>query len=194
MAVYDLPSGLIISNVNLTHHMPQFVTTSLNLKRRAKDRDLHQLKGTFDVTIASDRDLRRFESWICKLKGRLNQFNLSLGGRFSVPTSRLTNPLLSVDVGTGAVSVSLVAFGGEIWEGDMINFPNDTKTYIAQNDLSGGGVLNIMPSLRQPQVANSRINMNDTIVTAMLVSDTQPIEYSEAGIITKYTCTWEEYL
>lgn len=194
MAVYDLPSGLIISNVTLKHYTPQFITTSLNLKRRGRDRDIHQLQGTFDVTIASDRDLRRFESWLCKMGGRLNQFNLRLGGRFAIPTSRLTEPTISTPVGIGATSITLYAFNGEIWEGDMLNLPNDTKTYIATNDLSGGGVLNVKPSIRQQQIANTQVTMNNPTVTAMLDEDIHPIEYSEAGIITSYTCAWKEYL
>lgn len=194
MAVYPLPSDLIISDVKIDHFTPQFVTQSLNLKRRSKDRDLHQLRGTFNIKIVGERQQRQFESWLGKMKGRLNQFEINLGGRFAVPRSRLQEPRTSTLANVGSNEIILSAFTGQIWEGDFLKLPNDNKVYMALNDVTGSGTLNIMPSLRQSQQPNTQLTMNEVTIIAMLDDDNQSITYSEGGIITDFTCAWKEYV
>lgn len=195
MAIVNLPDGIIISNVNVEHHMPQFVTQSLNLKRTAKDRDIHQLKGTFDITIDDARIQRRFESWLTRMKGRLNQFELELGNRFSASDHLNSVPNVSANTGVGANSIALSNIAGEIWEGDFINFLNDPKVYIIQSDLtSGNGTVNIYPSLRQEQFRDSVVNMSSVIVRAQLTKDAHMVDYTEGGAIHTYSCEWEESL
>lgn len=195
MATYTLPTDIIISNVEITQSTPQFVTTSLNKKTRAKDRGIHQIKGTFDITITGDREQRRFESWLLKMRGRLNQFPIELGGRFSAAPTRVRNVTLASGAAVGATSLSISGFVGTIWEGDYFNLPNDTKLYMALNDLSGaGGTLNIHPPLRQSQLINTSLETENVQVLAMLDADEQPVSYTEGGIITEYSCKWEEYL
>lgn len=195
MAVYDLPTDIIVSNVEVTQSTPQFVTTSLNNKRRTKNRGLHQFKGTFDITITGDREQRRFEGWLAKMGGRLNQFNLILGGRFTVNSTRLRNVTLSTDAGVGSTTLNVSSFIGDLWEGDFFKLPNDNKVYVALNDLSSvGGVLNVQPPLRLQQTAGAPMEFENLSVLAMLDSDEQPVTYAEGGIITEYSCKWEEYL
>lgn len=195
MAILDLPSGIIISDVIVTQITPQFVTTSLNNKRRVKTRGIHQLSGSFKVRVSGDREQRAFDAWLLGMGGRLNQFNLKLGGRFTAETSRVRNVNLSTNVGIGANKLSLANFIGNVWAGDYFNLPNDSKVYMAMNDMSGsGGILNIYPPLRQQQLTNTTLQLNDVNVLAMLDADEQPVTYSEGGIITEYDCKWRESL
>lgn len=195
MAVYDLPQGIIKTSLEVTQSTPQFKTTSLNKKRRSKDRGIHQLKGKIDFKLTGEREQRRFEAWLLKMRGTLNQFNLVLGNRFSAPTNRLNNVRLDSDAGIGAITLNIGGFTGELWEGDYFTMPNDTKVYMALNDLSSsGGTLNIYPALRVAQLTNTRLTTYDVPIRAMLKTDEQLIVYNEAGLITDYTCDWEEYL
>lgn len=195
MAIHQLPSDLIISDVDITQSTPQFVTSALNKKRRSKDRGIHQLKGSFNITVTGDREQRRFDSWLLKMRGRLNQFPLVLGNRFSVDPSRLQNVTLGSSASIGATSLNIAGFFGNIWEGDYFTLPNDTKVYMAQNDLtSSGGTLQIYPPLRQAQLINTGLVFENIEVLAMLDADEQPVSYTEGGIITEYACKWEEYV
>lgn len=194
MALVELPSGILISNVEVTHYTPQFVTTSLNLKRNSKDRGIHQLRGTFDVTVSGERENKKFESWLVKMKGRLNYMNLDLGGRFSAASHLSQNPQIAVDTPIGTTQVNVKNIVGEIWEGDFVNFLNDPKVYVIGNDLVGSGNISITPALKTIQLNNAVTQMQNVIVRANLTEDMQTLSYNEGGIITEYTCTWEEFL
>lgn len=197
MAIYDLPKdpNIIISDVDITHYTPQFATTSLSLKRNAKDRGLHQLQGSFKVTIAGERQQKKFESWLLKMRGRLNQFNLKLGGsRFSAESHIASEPVLNQNVDIGNTSISITGFSTEVWEGDFFNLLNDNKVYMFVEDATNAGRVDVIPPIRTTQLSGGLVSMLDVNVLCMLTDDRQQINYNHAGKILEYTCNWEEYV
>lgn len=181
----------LISNVNVTHFTPQFFSTSVNLKDRAKDRDLHQLKITFDVTLGDDAKKRSFESFLMKAKGRLNTFYLDLGDRFNSNTATDT-PLTSSSVAAGVNQVPIDSFTGSIIDGDMVQFLNDSKIYIATNTVTTSGLLSITPSLRVNQTNNSPLTL-ETKPEVRIDTDEVQIDYGQ-GIVHTFSMSVIEVL
>lgn len=195
ITITPLPDGCVISNVVVNHNTPQFATKSLSLKQKTKERNLHQLSGSFDVHLPDERTQKRFESWLCKVRGRANAFELKLSGRFTAGShlAQLT-PKLFTETTSGVTTITLRAISGEVWEGDMFTFANDRKVYVATSDGSSSSkTISFYPPARIAHHINEPLNF-DVTVTAMLNEDLQTITYEESGLIHTVTVNWTEYL
>lgn len=155
-------SDYIISDVKVKTLTPNFLTESLTGKVNAKSRGLHSLQFTFSITLVDDRDVKRFNALMMKLKGRLNPFTLSLldgtdgKGSFNPLVTdailRLTNEAKIGD------SVIQVAANSLIEAGTMFQLPNDSKVYTILDDVRSGAV-EIFPAIRVAHADNTTLKL-----------------------------------
>lgn len=194
MAFLDLPSNLIVSNVKVAHFMPQIYNESIAMISDTADRGLHRLEGSFDVTVANDVDKRNLEAFLLKIRGRLNPFYIQLGGRFTSNT--VVSSLVDTTAGgtAGDNTISVASFTGSITAGDMFNIVNDDKIYMALDDHSGAGTINIYPAVRKDFVLGTDLKFNNTKVLVRLDNDRPEIDYTEGGFIHTKTFNFVEAL
>ena len=187
----NLPSNLIISNVQIKHDTPVFYNESINRKGNSYDRGVHQLKGSFDVTIQTEEHQRAFESFLIKARGRLNPFYISLGKRFS---TNINNLFLD---GIHSIGQNQLGFGlgvGTIYDGTMFTLANDDKVYMTVQDYTHAQPIEIFPPLRKAQPDGAAATFRDIKVLARLESDIQMVDYEEAGLMHTSTLNWIEVL
>jgi len=189
----DFPHDIaLISNVSITHNTPQYVTESLNLQKRSRDRGIHRIEGTFDVTVEKE-NIRAFEVWLLNVRGRLNTFYLELGDRFTSETAN-NNPLVATQTPAGANSLPINGLSGTVSAGDYFNIANDEKTYMCMVDTSNVEAMTIFPELRQQANLSSQIVVDQVKILSYLTEDTQTIDYTEAGQIATFSCDFVEAL
>ena len=189
----DFPHDIaLISNLSITHNTPQYMTESLNLQRRARDRGIHRLEGSFDVTVEKE-NVRAFEVWLLQVRGRLNSFYLELGGRFKSNTVN-SNPQVSTDTLVGSSTIPINALIGSVAAGDYFNVINDEKTYMCLTDTSNAEVMTIYPELRQTALQGSLITFDNVKMLVFLEDDMQTLSYTESGEIVTFTCDFKEAL
>lgn len=193
MSFEVIPQNLIISNVTIDHITPNFYAESVNLQGRSRDRGIHRWAGSFDITIADELDKRKFEAFLLKVRGRLNPFYMSFGGRFSSPGVSGVLALASA-ASVGDTSIVLKAFSGTVNEGDVFTLPNDDKVYMFMETKNGSGPINIYPALRQSQVVDGVITVNDVRPLIRLDKDVQTVNYEDTGAIHTATFKWKEAL
>lgn len=194
MIISDFPSDIIISNVQLKHNTPVFYNESISLVGSSKDRGMHRIEGSFDVTMYTEASKRSFEAFLLKARGRLNTFKLPIStGRF-VSSTVQSNPTLDGVHNIGSTSLILNAFSGSISAGDLFNVINDNKSYMALDDLTSFGTIEIYPPLRKLSPDNAQLNFVDPYVLIRLESDIQMIDYTESGNIHVCTLNFKEAL
>jgi hypothetical protein len=189
-----MPSNLIVSDIILAHNTPSYYTESLNLGSKSIDRGIHRVEGTFTVTTDTNANKRALEAFLLRVRGRTNPFFLDLPDRFKSAT--VLSTFIEVDAAgtSGDNTISVGPFSGSIAAGDMFNILNDDKTYIALNDLTGAGTIDIFPPVRRSFVDNSQL---DFLTTKMLVrfrEDIQSVSYTFGGLIHTSTFNWMEAL
>lgn len=192
MADYQLPSNLIFSDLTLTQEIPSFTNESLNMKVRSKSRGLHRLSGTMDVTIEDLIDQRAYLSFLAKCKGRASSFELDLPLHFKSEVG--SNPTTTSSVSIGSTQFNLSYFTGTIHEGTFFNMPNDDKTYVATNTISGGGTLTFFPAMRQSHFSGSRVEVMNPVITVRFQEDNQRVDFIEQGKIVTTSLEWQEAL
>ncbi|AUS01934.1 hypothetical protein NVP3058O_016 [Vibrio phage 3.058.O._10N.286.46.B8] len=192
MAIVQLPSGLIFSNLTVTHNIPNFKTESINMKQKTKGRGLHRMEGTIDVTIGSLREQKAWTSFLLKVQGSLNEFQLDLPLHFK--TDIPSNPTLNSSVSIGATTLRASSFSGLIPEGSCFTLLNDTKIYHVTEDVVSGSTFTVFPAIRQAQLVNTPMNFKSPVVTVRFSDDPQSIIYSENGLIVEATLDWVEAL
>lgn len=156
-------SDFIISDVNVTNLTPNFYTEASNFKGNAKSRGLHQLEIDFTATLINDADIRKFNAFMMKVRGRLNPFILSLqdntdGKGYCNPLFTDVSPMLSLDAEIGATNITLSGFSGTIPAGSYFQFPNDTKVHMILDDAKPNKSVEIFPASRIKQLSKSRLN------------------------------------
>lgn len=188
----QLPDGVILSNVNVIHEIPNFKTTSMNRIVKVKGRGIHVFKGNIDVTIGGDvRTQKRYNSFLTKAQGSLNPFELDLSMHFK--SEHMTeNPTTLNAIDIGATKMTLGTFVGEVYEGSYFTLPNDSKIYVAQNDATSGQELSFFPAARQSVLQNGEINFISPVIKARFVGDVQSQSMVENGLILEATLDWEE--
>jgi len=190
----QFPTGLIISNVHISHYTPNFINTSLNLKTTTYNRGVHQIKGSFDVTITGEHDKRIFESFLMKIQGKLNPFFINLKGRFNSPT--VTSPLVPVSATAtiGALSLNTSTFIGTISEGDMFTISNSTKIHIATSLTTTNTTLTFFPPLAKGLLITDQLNFKDVNLLVRTTTDAPNMSYTQSGIIHTTKIKFEEVI
>lgn len=187
----DFPSNLLVSNVEISHYTPNYYNEGMSLISSSLDRGIHRLTGSFDVHITSQTDQMAFEAFLMKIRGRLNPFYINLGGRFNTPITGVT---LSGIHGINVSTLDLGIFSGTIQAGSMFTLVNDDKVYMALDDRTGTGSVDIYPSLRLAQADAAALNFGNVKILVRLNEDAQFIQYSEAGLIHMITVNFKEDL
>lgn len=194
MADIYFPSDLIISNMSINHNTPNFYNESINMVGSSQDRGIHRLEGSFDVSIISERHQKAFEGFLLKVRGKLKPFYLTLArGRFT-SSEVLSTPTLNGSHGIGENILSLKAFSGNIRSGDMFTILNEDKVYIALDDRTGAGDVEIYPPIRKTFVDSTPLNFINFKILMRLSSDIQSIDYEESGLIHTATINFQEAL
>ncbi|PHS21999.1 MAG: hypothetical protein COA84_14045 [Robiginitomaculum sp.] len=188
----EFPSGAMITNVSVTHNIPTFTTESLNLKEKSKHRNLHRLEGSLDVSLYGLKNQKAWQAFIIKCKGRSEPITLDLPLHFKSDTV-FSNPTITIAAGIGQTAVTLSAFSGNIDAGSVVTFLNDDKTYVVENDVTGGGTMTFFPPLRQAQLINSEIEVLNPVMNIRLDEDMQTIDFGTGHMVT-VTLSFKEAL
>lgn len=181
-------SEFIISDVTATHNTPNFFNQSINLIGNAKSRGLHQLEISLKVTLANEADIRKFQAFMLKVRGRLNPFKLSLlddtdGKGFNNPFYYNSNPMLTNDISIGNSTMILSGISGSIPAGTMFQFSNDTKVYTLLDNAMNNKVVEFFPATRQPHQLKERLNLSVEPLVR-LEDDSFKLKYSNTESIT----------
>lgn len=192
MAVVDLPDSLIFSNLVVKHNIPNYKTESISMKQKTKARGLHRMEGTIDVTLGDLQSQKAWTSFLLRVQGSLNEFELGLPLHFT--SDIVSNPTITSPVGIGTTQLNLGAFGGTILQGSCFTVLNDPKIYHTTSDITGGGNVNIYPALQKSQLANTVLNFKTPKITVRFSEDVQSITYGEGGLILDATIDWVEAL
>lgn len=192
MAIIQLPTDLLFSNLSVTHNIPNFKTESINMKQKTKGRGLHRMEGSIDVTIGGLREQKAWTAFLMKISGSLNEFQLNLPLHFR--SDIIYNPSLTVAASVGATQLQVGAFPGTIYAGSCFTLLNDTKIYHITEDVSSGGIMYVFPAIRQSQLVNTPVEFINPLITVRFTEDKQSISYDENGLITSSTLEWLEAL
>ncbi|KJR15234.1 hypothetical protein [Vibrio parahaemolyticus] len=180
-------SDYIISDVKVKTLTPNFYTESLTGKGNAKSRGLHSLEFSFKITLINDRDVKRFNALMLKLKGRLNPFKLSLLDK--TDGANHFNPLFSnsrirltslANVGDTHIQIASVGF---VEAGTMFQLPNDSKVYTILDDVTSGGSVEIFPAIRVTHEVNTNL-ITSVEPKLRLTSDFYENTYDKVSEIT----------
>lgn len=193
-----LPTGLIISNLTITHNTPVYYNESLSLIGSSKDRNIHRLEGSFDVTVSGDSDTKKLEAFLLRVRGRGKPFKLQLGKRFT-STTVIPSPIITLEfneaVGSNILRASAGTFSGSISAGDMFNIAGDTKIYTVLDDVANTTEnFEIFPPVRTLAPENTALEFINPTILVRLDGDTQTLSYDEGGLITTMTFDWIESL
>lgn len=187
---YPLPTTAIISDLNIEHYTPSFHTEMMSLRTEAKERGLHRLEGSFNVTLNNLSEQKAWNAFLLKLRGRANTFTLALPLHFT--SDVVTNPTLAASGSIGANQITVSTFTGTIEAGSCFNLPNDPKVYYFLEDVIGAGTYDIYPSLIQSQLSGATINVQSPVITARMDTDKPSISYSENGILLEQSINFIE--
>lgn len=182
MAV-TLPAGAMITSVSVSHNIPTFTTESLNLKEKSKHRNLHRLEGSLEISLYDLSSQKAWQAFIIKCKGRSESITLDLPLHFKSSTV-LSNPSISTAGSLGNTQIQLSSFSGRIEAGSVVTFLNDTKTYVVEDDVSGGGLMKFFPPLRQAQLINSRVEVINPVMNVRFNDDVQDIDFGNGQMTT----------
>ncbi|MDW2454082.1 hypothetical protein [Vibrio sp. 1249-1] len=190
MTTLHLPDEIIISNVQIKHNMPSFNTESISLKTRSRDRGLHRIEGSFDVSIQGLKAQKAWTAFMLKLRGRYNTFYLDLPMHFKSDIYR--NPTLASPANIGANTINLGGLFTEISAGSCFTMLNDPKTYFVVDDVTRDGVVEIYPTLMKEQLDTSPVEFVAPKITCRLDDQIPTIDYSENGLLVETTINFIE--
>ncbi|EPS1446327.1 hypothetical protein ACVBYC_002154 [Vibrio parahaemolyticus] len=151
----------IISDVKVEHHTPVFYTEGLNFVANSKERGLHRLNIECDVHFSNVADIKAFQAFLLRVRGRANPFTLSLqdetdGKGFCNPMSSNVTARLGSNISIGNTSTNLTGVIGQVELGSLFQFENDTKVYTVIG--LEGNKLEFYPASRKPHLAGEPIN------------------------------------
>lgn len=178
-------NDFIISDVKVEHVIPSFYTEGINFVGNALSRGLHRLNFECEVHFADENDIRKFQALMLRIGGRFSPFQFSLqdttdGKGFFNPLSLESQARLSQDLTIGSKTMNLVGISGDIPEGTMFQFPNDTKVYTIT--LRSRNTAMFYPALRTNQVAGSELNFKP-VPTVRLSEDKFRLAYEKGSSI-----------
>ena len=192
--IVNIPSDIIISNVKITHNIPNFKTESMNLTERTKSRGIHRLEGTLDINIGgSIKAEKAWNAFLVSVQGSYNEFELELPLHF-VSENIDTNPICPDTILIGSNQMILNGFTDEVYAGSCFNFDNDSKIYYTKNTVKSGEVVEFFPAARVQQLQNTTIEFIRPKILARFTKDDQPIDFTEAGKVIKVSMDWKEAL
>lgn len=180
-------TDFIISDVSVTNLTPNFYTEASNFKGNSQSRGLHQLEIDFTVNLINQDDIKRFNAFMMKARGRLNPFHLSLqdetDGKGSCnPLFTNANPFIAAEVNTGNTTITLAGFIGTIPAGSYFQFPNDTKVYMLLDDAKPNKSVEIFPASRINHSLQERLNFAPAPLVR-LEDDEYTVKYENATSI-----------
>lgn len=191
-----IPSELTISDVEIINHHRTYTSTSIAGVQYRQDTGIQFYKGSITLTAAGFAGAKILNGFIAKLKGRLNSFELTLGGAFGNDGITVP-PTLAAPVSLGETAINVSTYTGEVVPaGSIFTVPNDTKVYTTLDDLSptGNTNLKIVPAMKKVHVANEPINFVNPAITVLLDATDTTIIHSEGGLVSEATIMWTELL
>lgn len=189
-----IPSNLIISDVSITNEHRTYTTESMTGKFVSRDSGVQRFRGTLTLTAEDTfRGAQALNGFLAKLKGRLNEFEISLGGAYASDTY---DGLATVQSTTaiGSSSINLGGLVGSVHVGQVFNCPNDTKLYTCLTDITNSGVIQIVPEIRTTLNISDVLDFKTPKFTAILDSSESTIQHTENGLISSATLNWVESL
>lgn len=189
-----IPKNAIISNVNITHNIPNFKTESMSLIERTKSRGLHRVEGSFDLIVGNNiKDQKEMTCFLIEAQGSLNPFYLELPRHYA-SEDLLANPTTPNSYNVGSTTIQLSSFVGEIYKGSCFTIPNDSKLYFIKNTVEGSGNIEIFPALRQNILAGSELEFIQPKIKIRFIEDEQTIVKDNSGFIVRLSVNFVEAL
>jgi hypothetical protein len=193
MASQEIPPLLIISDVSVTNVHKSYITESMSGKFQSRDSGVQRFKGTVKLTAPDTfRGGQTLNGFLAKLRGRLNTFELRLGGTYASDDINTGQVLVNGPHSIGSTTVSIDGYNGNVNSGQVFNAPNDDKMYICLSDVTNFGTMEIIPALSVSLNNNDILNFLTPSFTVILDSNETTIEHSESGLVTSATLNWTE--
>ena len=200
--ILTIPDGLIISDVSVTNDYRTYTSESISAKVQSRDTGVQQFSGTLTLTAEDQNEFagaRLLNGFVMGLKGRLNQFEIKLGGAFAVDPSSLTfgtNPVLSVTHGVGRTKLAVANTNtiNRLYAGTYFTFANDTKMHVLLGDITSSASVDMVPAVRVHHNTSDAINVIDPHFTVILDSNETITNHNSGGLIVSVTLNWEEFL
>ena len=193
----QIPSNLIISDVSITNEHRIYTSKSISGIQYRKDSGIQKYYGTITLTASGFDSARILNGFLTKLKGRLNAFEIMLGGAYGYE-SLSDNPKLAASYNIGSDNISISSYSGDVTisAGSVFTLPNETKLYTILDDVSSAGnsTVDIIPSLKIQHSINETINFINPKFTVILDTNNTTITHTHGGLISSVTLNWTEEL
>lgn len=187
------PSQLFISDVSITNYHRVYSTESISGIQYRRDSGVQWYKGEVTLNAYGYENVKRMNGFLAGLKGKLNAFELPLGGAYSNP-DLAQNPYLQGGHNIGSNTISVYYSGVPIPQGSVFTVPNETKLYTVLEDIVGDGVYSITPSFRIEHVNLEEVNFINPVITALLDENETTITHEGNGKLASASISWTEAL
>ncbi len=188
-----IPSDLIISEVSITNEHRTYHNESISGKFQTKDSGVQRFKGTLILTARGYSGSQTLTGFLAKLKGRLVEYELELGGAY-VSDTISRNPLIDIEAPINSSTVTVNTVVGELKLGQVFNFANDSKLFVCVSDRSDNGIIDIVPSTRIVAAVGEPLEFISPKLTCVLNSQETTVTHTEGGLISSAMLNWSEVL
>lgn len=178
------PTSPSFYTLNFRSNEPNVISTTQSLRTQARGLGGHRWEFSARYNNMSRAAFQPIQAYIYSLRGSLGVFEIIPGGV----------PMASGDaVGTVSVSGAHVAgdstiavdgFTGTLVAGDVVKFDNHSKVYMVTADLTGPGVLEIVPPLVSDLLDNEEVIYSDVPFTCRLSNDVQSFSVRPPDVFT----------
>ncbi len=192
----QIPSDLIISDVSITNMHRVYSSTSISGIQYRRDSGVQQYRGTITLTAEGFNGAKRLNGFLAKLKGRLNSFEIELGGAYAEPDINVLPTLINAH-GVGSTNINVSGYSGPtILAGSVFTLPNESKLYTILDDIptSGNPSVDIVPAIKNSHAASEPINFRNPKFTAILDINETTIIHGSSGFIPTAVIAWSEVL
>ena len=191
-----IPSELIISDVSIINMHRTYATESISGIQYRRDSGIQKFQGTITLTAEGYEGAKILNGFIAGIKGKLEAFEIQLGGAFSTD-GIVSDPVLVGTHNIGSTSLNVSSFSGaDIVAGSVFNLPNETKLYTILETLlqTGNSSLTIVPAVKVSHSSSEILNFTDPKFTAILNSNETTITHTQGGLISSAVISWSELL
>jgi len=192
-----IPTNLIISDVTITNEHRTYTSKSISGIQYRQDSGIQKYSGSLTLTASGFDSAKILNGFLIKLRGRLNSFELQLGGAYGYDNIT-TNPKLNASYNIGSETINISPFIGndKIYAGSVFTLPNETKLYTIIDDipLYGNPSVGIVPALKIQHNINEDINFINPKFTVILDTNNTTITHNNGGLISSVILTWTEEL
>ena len=172
------PTTPEFSAINLKSLHKNYVTEARNGRRQVRSIGAQQWQFTASYNALTRSEFMPVYAFCVSQGGQLGVFSVTP----PVISSSSGNPsgnMLSAGIhSAGDSTISVDGFSGTIKAGDFVKFNNHDKVYMIKSDLTGAGVLNIEPSLREDLPDNTLVTYNNVPFLMRLDNDIQEFDLS----------------